>query len=88
MVLLTLIDKNNFTDIGSCYFPKKGPGFSDEYELEEYLSQDQFMYLKQESVRFIYKDVSDEDVNNILEGNNVDSTTKNVITANTIHTKL
>ena len=78
MVLLTLIDKDNLTDIGSCYFPKKGPGFSDEYELEEYLSQDQFMYLKQQSIRFIYKDVSDEDVNNILEGNNVDSTTKNV----------
>ena len=75
MVLLTFSDKDNLKDIGTYYFPKKGPGFSDEYELEEYLSQDHFTYLKQQTIRFIYKDISNEDVGQILIDGKCDNIT-------------
>ena len=68
MVLKVLIDENSTKDVGTYYFPKKGPGLSDKYKLEEYLSESPFSYLKQETIKFIYKDICDEDVEQMLDG--------------------
>ena len=78
MVLLTYSDRDTLKDVGTCYFPKKGPGFAEEYELEEYLAQEHFTYLKQKTLRFIYKDISDGDADKILHGIRADNTEVNI----------
>ena len=78
MVLLTYSDRDTLKDVGTCYFPKKGPGFAEEYELEEYLAQEHFTYLKQQTLRFIYKDISDGDADKILHGIKADNTEVNI----------
>ena len=66
MVLQVLVDKNSPEKVGTYHFPKKAPGNSDQYKLEEYLSESQFSYLNQETIRFIYKNISDKDVEKVL----------------------
>ena len=67
MVLKTLIDKDTEKNVGTYYFPKKAPGLSDPLILEEYLSGDNFSYLKRETIRFIYKDICDKDIDKIIK---------------------
>ena len=67
MVLKTLIDKDTEKNVGTYYFPKTAPGLSDPLTLEEYLSDDNFAYLKRETIRFIYKDICDKDIDKIIK---------------------
>ena len=67
MVLQIFADNGTLQQVGNNHFPKKNPGLSDEYSLEEYLSESQFSSLKRETIKFIYGDKCDTSVDRILK---------------------